>query len=313
MKVTGVLLLLAGMYICSRVCGWCLSTMIKCMSMCVFVCVLTLTTRCSPAWCVCSLRGQWDVKVQSSVAVCPNDRVCSARHQRVEVQRIRLLVRGRRFGDSRRRRGQVRNHGYVHGCQVFRKKKTFSGVTSCRCCRTHDKCYEESRKIPGCTAVGDLPYIIDYEFTCSNQRVTCSGEDPLCRARVYLSSCGCVIRLLMSHVVISLYGAPEGHNNVAPNNHSSDKSSSIIKTFPRSVFKAAQSARKDPKAAQPLCSDSPVLSQPSTIPVKPPSVSATERRRTASLSTPTTLSTRTWTLNTAAADRGNNKERFLSN
>lgn len=48
--------------------------------------------------------------------------------------------------------------------------------SSCRCCKVHDKCYEASRKAPGCTAIADLPYVLVYDFTCSNQRVSCSGE-----------------------------------------------------------------------------------------------------------------------------------------
>lgn len=44
-----------------------------------------------------------------------------------------------------------------------------------RCCHVHDKCYASSRRAPGCTAIADLPYILVYGFTCSNQNVTCSG------------------------------------------------------------------------------------------------------------------------------------------
>lgn len=45
-----------------------------------------------------------------------------------------------------------------------------------RCCKAHDKCYETSKNTPGCTGVADLPYILDYDFTCSNRQVSCSGE-----------------------------------------------------------------------------------------------------------------------------------------
>lgn len=56
-----------------------------------------------------------------------------------------------------------------------------TGVCVCgyRCCKAHDKCWELSRKQPGCTGLGDLPYIIDYDLTCNNKQVTCSGELPL--------------------------------------------------------------------------------------------------------------------------------------
>ncbi|KAM9391514.1 phospholipase A2 [Pholidichthys leucotaenia] len=55
------------------------------------------------------------------------------------------------------------------------------------CCKVHDKCYEESRKTPGCTAVADLPYIIMYDYTCSNQQVTCLATNDKCQAAV----CNC--------------------------------------------------------------------------------------------------------------------------
>lgn len=168
------------LYCCSLVCifvhVWRLCLMTKC-NVCVDG-VYMLIVCCSHTWCICSLCGQWDLSVQSAVAVWENDRVCPARHQRFALQRVRLLVRVRGFGDSRRWRGQVWLCLWVL-VRVF-KKKAFSGVSSCRCCKVHDKCYKESRTLPGCTAVGDLPYIIDYEFTCSNQQVTCSGEAALC-------------------------------------------------------------------------------------------------------------------------------------
>nr|XP_020486745.1 phospholipase A2-like [Labrus bergylta] len=52
------------------------------------------------------------------------------------------------------------------------------------CCRVHDKCYQTSRKAPGCTALVDLPYVIVYDFTCSNQQVTCSATNNKCQAAV---------------------------------------------------------------------------------------------------------------------------------
>uniref|UniRef100_A0A3Q3WWD4 Phospholipase A2 n=1 Tax=Mola mola TaxID=94237 RepID=A0A3Q3WWD4_MOLML len=53
------------------------------------------------------------------------------------------------------------------------------------CCQVHDRCYEASRKAPGCTAITDLPYISVYDFACSGQQVTCSGETtPRCEAAV---------------------------------------------------------------------------------------------------------------------------------
>ncbi|XP_026199855.1 phospholipase A2 [Anabas testudineus] len=52
------------------------------------------------------------------------------------------------------------------------------------CCKVHDKCYETSRKTPGCTAVADLPYVLVYAFTCSNQKVSCSAANNKCQAAV---------------------------------------------------------------------------------------------------------------------------------
>ncbi|KAM7018212.1 phospholipase A2-like [Tautogolabrus adspersus] len=52
------------------------------------------------------------------------------------------------------------------------------------CCRVHDMCYRASRKAPGCTALVDLPYVLIYDFTCSNQQVTCSATNNKCQAAV---------------------------------------------------------------------------------------------------------------------------------
>ncbi|XP_047447234.1 phospholipase A2-like [Mugil cephalus] len=52
------------------------------------------------------------------------------------------------------------------------------------CCQVHDQCYAASRRVPGCTALEDLPYIIVYDFTCSNQEVTCSATNNKCQAAV---------------------------------------------------------------------------------------------------------------------------------
>ncbi|KAK2837618.1 hypothetical protein Q5P01_014830 [Channa striata] len=52
------------------------------------------------------------------------------------------------------------------------------------CCKVHDKCYETSRKTPGCTAIADLPYVLVYDFSCSNQQVACSATNNKCQAAV---------------------------------------------------------------------------------------------------------------------------------
>ncbi|CAN9513521.1 unnamed protein product [Ophioblennius macclurei] len=56
-----------------------------------------------------------------------------------------------------------------------------------RCCQAHDNCYEQARKISGCSGLTNLPYVIDYEFNCSNKRVSCSGSNPTCEA----AACEC--------------------------------------------------------------------------------------------------------------------------
>ncbi|XP_069562752.1 phospholipase A2, minor isoenzyme-like [Brachyistius frenatus] len=52
------------------------------------------------------------------------------------------------------------------------------------CCKVHDKCYEASRKVPGCTAIADLPYVLVFDFTCSNEQLTCSATNKKCQAAV---------------------------------------------------------------------------------------------------------------------------------
>ncbi|XP_068167403.1 phospholipase A2 [Antennarius striatus] len=52
------------------------------------------------------------------------------------------------------------------------------------CCEAHDKCYRAARTAPGCTAIADLPYVLVYDYTCSNQQVTCSATNNKCQAAV---------------------------------------------------------------------------------------------------------------------------------
>ncbi|XP_030273035.1 phospholipase A2 isoform X2 [Sparus aurata] len=52
------------------------------------------------------------------------------------------------------------------------------------CCKVHDNCYKASRLTPGCTAIADLPYVLVYDHTCSNQQVTCSATNNKCQAAV---------------------------------------------------------------------------------------------------------------------------------
>lgn len=78
------------------------------------------------------------------------------------------------------------------------------------CCRVHDKCYENSRKAPGCTSLADLPYIIDYDYTCSNQQVTCSATNNKCQSTV------CECDRVAAHCFARTTYYPE-HKNVDPN------------------------------------------------------------------------------------------------
>lgn len=68
-----------------------------------------------------------------------------------------------------------------------------------RCCKAHDKCWEAARKTLGCNGIDDLPYIISYDFNCSNKQVTCSGElpeqpPPLSAPPPLIPLCMCVCR-----------------------------------------------------------------------------------------------------------------------
>ncbi|XP_072244521.1 phospholipase A2 [Leuresthes tenuis] len=77
------------------------------------------------------------------------------------------------------------------------------------CCKAHDKCYEQSRNIPECTGIADLPYIIDYNYTCSNQRVTCSAANDSCQAAV------CECDRVAAHCFARYEYNPENKNNCA--------------------------------------------------------------------------------------------------
>uniref|UniRef100_A0A672JEG0 Phospholipase A2 n=1 Tax=Salarias fasciatus TaxID=181472 RepID=A0A672JEG0_SALFA len=56
-----------------------------------------------------------------------------------------------------------------------------------RCCQVHDNCYGSVGKISGCSGFTDIPHIIQYDFTCSNKRVTCAASNDPCQA----ASCEC--------------------------------------------------------------------------------------------------------------------------
>ncbi|XP_061907669.1 phospholipase A2 [Entelurus aequoreus] len=55
------------------------------------------------------------------------------------------------------------------------------------CCYVHDKCYERSRKIPGCNNIMDLPHVLVYDYTCAKEKVTCSASNAKCQA----AACEC--------------------------------------------------------------------------------------------------------------------------
>uniref|UniRef100_A0A3P8N698 Phospholipase A2 n=1 Tax=Astatotilapia calliptera TaxID=8154 RepID=A0A3P8N698_ASTCA len=76
----------------------------------------------------------------------------------------------------------LRYNNYGCYCGFGGKGTPRDGVDAC--CQIHDKCYANSRKIPGCGDAEDLPYIIDFDFTCNNQRVTCSAANDTCQAAV---------------------------------------------------------------------------------------------------------------------------------
>ncbi|XP_034025576.1 phospholipase A2 [Thalassophryne amazonica] len=52
------------------------------------------------------------------------------------------------------------------------------------CCYIHDKCYESSRKQPGCSGISQLPYFLVYDYTCRDQEVSCSATNDKCQAAV---------------------------------------------------------------------------------------------------------------------------------
>uniref|UniRef100_A0A3B3VMM2 Phospholipase A2 n=1 Tax=Poecilia latipinna TaxID=48699 RepID=A0A3B3VMM2_9TELE len=53
-----------------------------------------------------------------------------------------------------------------------------------RCCQVHDNCYSQTMKIPECEGIFDLPYVIDYNFSCSNKQVYCPATNNKCQAAV---------------------------------------------------------------------------------------------------------------------------------
>ncbi|XP_027133308.1 phospholipase A2 [Larimichthys crocea] len=81
-----------------------------------------------------------------------------------------------------------------------------------RCCEVHDRCYRASRLAPGCTAVADLPYVLVYDFSCSNEQVTCSASNNKCQAAV------CECDRVAAHCFAQHEYNPE-HKNLDPKEH----------------------------------------------------------------------------------------------
>lgn len=233
--------------------------------------------------CLTSLCGQRGSAAKSYMAVWGNDPVCSARSQPLYVQQLRLLVWPRGDGDPSGWSGHVGS--MFLSCLVIILKKKNTRVTgffsSCRCCEVHDKCYKASRKAPGCTAIADLPYVLVYDSTCSNQQVSCSGEMMLPRQVLSvfkLVVCGGILRrrcweLSQNAWCCSIYVT------TAQTNAPAVLSLCI-------VFLSSSSCRSFP--------DSPVSPQPPITSARPLCASAIGWRLTASLRPHTTLKTRTW-------------------
>lgn len=74
------------------------------------------------------------------------------------------------------------------------------------CCKVHDKCYESSRKAPGCSGIADLPHVLVYDYTCSNQKVTCSATNEKCQAAV------CECDRVAAHCFAEVTYNPENKN-----------------------------------------------------------------------------------------------------
>nr|XP_048279398.1 phospholipase A2-like isoform X1 [Myodes glareolus]XP_048279408.1 phospholipase A2-like isoform X1 [Myodes glareolus]XP_048279416.1 phospholipase A2-like isoform X1 [Myodes glareolus] len=56
-----------------------------------------------------------------------------------------------------------------------------------RCCERHDRCYEEAKKLGGCTISEDNRYDIPYYYSCSGRELICSVENNACEAAI----CNC--------------------------------------------------------------------------------------------------------------------------
>ncbi|XP_062398517.1 phospholipase A2-like [Sardina pilchardus] len=52
------------------------------------------------------------------------------------------------------------------------------------CCQVHDRCYEASHRLPVCRPIIDAPHIKVYDFTCSDQQVSCPASNDACQAAV---------------------------------------------------------------------------------------------------------------------------------
>ncbi|XP_041504600.1 phospholipase A2-like [Microtus oregoni] len=56
-----------------------------------------------------------------------------------------------------------------------------------RCCKNHERCYEEVKKLGGCKISEDNPYAIPYSYSCSGRNLICNDENNACEAAI----CNC--------------------------------------------------------------------------------------------------------------------------
>ncbi|XP_014393197.1 PREDICTED: phospholipase A2 [Myotis brandtii] len=51
-----------------------------------------------------------------------------------------------------------------------------------RCCQTHDRCYDQAKKLDTCKFLLDNPYTKSYSYKCSGSEIICSSKNKPCQA-----------------------------------------------------------------------------------------------------------------------------------
>ncbi|ELK25214.1 RNA-binding protein Musashi like protein 1 [Myotis davidii] len=57
-----------------------------------------------------------------------------------------------------------------------------AGLSAKGCCQTHDRCYDQAKKLDSCKFLLDNPYTKSYSYKCSGSEIVCNSKNKPCQA-----------------------------------------------------------------------------------------------------------------------------------